>query len=253
MTELHEVILRGVREHDYVVYVFAYNEGDLLRSLMEKFPPVSQREYDVMIGDDGSTDGVVTGDFLEVYGVRGATRLARNMGLSKNIQVALQWLQGQGYKGVVFINGNDRDNPEAIPRFLGALENGFGYVQGSRFVAGGRAVNTPLVRHLAIRFLHAPLFSLLVRQWMTDTTNGFRAFSSAVLFDQRCNFMQEEFKQYEIEQYLGWKAKNMGYRITEVPVTRAYPEGSYTSHIRPGMGWWHMLRPLLELMLGKYA
>jgi len=248
----HEVDLSFEQRHRHVVYIFAFNERPLLTQLLDRFPPPGARNFDLMLGDDGSTDGTAAADLVAKYGIRGVTRLKRNGGLSQNIMVAIRWLSSQNYQGVIFINGNNRDGPDAIPEFIRKLDEGCGYVQGSRFVAGGRQVNTPWIRYLAIRLLHAPLFSLASLKWITDTTNGFRAFSTAFLNDPRVDAFQPAFVKYEIEQYLGWKAIRLGYRATEIGVSRIYPVGQFTSHIRPGWGWVSMFKPLIMLLFRRY-
>jgi dolichol-phosphate mannosyltransferase len=248
----HEIILGSAQRHRYVVYIFAFNERPLLTRLLDQFPPPEQRDFDLMLGDDGSTDGTAAPDMVEKYGIRGVTRLKQNGGLSQNIKVALRWLPTQNYHGVIFMNGNNRDGPDALPNFIRKLDEGYGYVQGSRFVAGGRHVNTPWIRYCAIRLLHAPLFSLASHKWMTDTTNGYRAFSLALLKDSRVDAFQPGFVKYEIEQYLGWKAIRLGYRATEIGVSRVYPVGQFSSHIRPGWGWVSMFKPLIMLLFRRY-
>jgi len=54
----------------------------------------------------------------------------------------------------------------------------YDHIQGSRFIDGGRGINTPLERLIAIRILHAPLISFAARRRHTDSTNGFRAYSA---------------------------------------------------------------------------
>ena len=68
-----------------------------------------------------------------------------------------------------------------IPRFLEKLQAGYALVQGSRFVRGGKAINTPPSRYWAVRLIHAPVISLAARHWFTDTTNAYRAYSRAYL------------------------------------------------------------------------
>ena len=41
----------------------------------------------------------------------------------------------QGYKGIVTIDGNDKDDPEAIPRFIEALEGGIDFCPSIAFPA----------------------------------------------------------------------------------------------------------------------
>lgn len=242
----------SAQHHPYVVYVFTFNEGARLGKFLDRFPPPDQRRYDIMIGDDGSTDGSVPSTLLRRNAVRGATRLKSNQGLSTNIKAALHWFLGQNYRAIICVNGNNRDNPEAIPLFLKALEEGCAYVQGSRFIQGGRAVHTPIVRYAAIRLIHAPLFSLVAGKRMTDTTNGYRAFSATFLRDNDVHPFNAAFSRYELEQYLAAKAIWLKYRACEVPVTRAYAPGRVSTHIRTLADWLNMLKPLFLLALRWY-
>ncbi len=248
----YDFISVGEKEYDYAVYIFAYNERPLIEKLLTRIDAIQTRSFDIMMGDDGSEDESCETEFIARHGVRGVTRLKKNSGLSSNIKAALHWLQSQDYKGLILINVKNRDNPESITLFVERLQEGFGYIQGSRFIKDGKHINTPWIRYFAIRLLHAPLFSMSSGKWMTDTTNGYRAFSMDFLNDPRVFAFQDRFKKYEIEQYLAWKAIRLNYNVTEIPVERAYPIGQYTSHIKPGLGWINMISPLINLMLRRY-
>lgn len=66
----------------------------------------------------------------------------------------------RNYKGVLTIDGNNKDSIEDVPEFIAKLQEGYDLVQGSRFIRGGHAINTPPVRYAAVRLIHAPLVSL---------------------------------------------------------------------------------------------
>ena len=86
---------------------------------------------------------------------------------------------------------------------------------------------------------------------MTESTNGFRAFRTALLRDPRIDWRQEWLDRYELEPYLLLKAIRLGYRHGEVPVTKIYPDHQlgYTK-MRPFVDWWSILRPIVYLGLG---
>jgi dolichol-phosphate mannosyltransferase len=142
----------------------------------------------------------------------------------------------QGYRGIVTVDGNGKDGVEAIPRFVQELEAGLDFVQGSRYVPGGQAINTPLLRTLAIKLLHAPLINLAARYKYTDTTNGFRAFSRNYLLHAGVQPFREVFSTYELLAYLSVRASQLGLRTKEIPVVRRYPSSGKTptkiSHFR---------------------
>ena len=56
---------------------------------------------------------------------------------------------------------------------------------------------------------------------------------------------------YGLEVYLLWKVLKLGYRHQEVPCTKIYPPRriGYTK-MKPIVGWWSILRPILLLGLG---
>ena len=78
-------------------------------------------------------------------------------------------------------------------------------------------------RYLGIRLLHAPLISLAAGHRYTDTTNGFRAYSARFLSDPRVAPFRDVFSAYELHYYPAIRAARLGFRIVELPVTRAYP------------------------------
>jgi len=130
------------------------------------------------------------------------------------------------------------------------VEDGCDFVQGSRFLQGGGYGNMPLYRRFATRF-HPLLFSLAVRKRVTESTNGFRAFRISILRDPRINWRQDWLNKYELEPYLLYKVITLGYKHTEVPVTKIYPPKKlgYTK-MRAVTGWWSILRPIVYLVLG---
>ena len=76
------------------------------------------------------------------------------------------------------------------------MQQGYDLVQGIGFVQGGHAVNTPPVRYAAVRLIHAPVTSLAARQWFTDTTNAYRAYSREYLTHPEVRPLRDGFMGY---------------------------------------------------------
>ena len=55
----------------------------------------------------------------------------------------------------------------------------------------------------------------------TDTTKGFRAFSSKFLVDPRVQPFRDVFDTYNLRYHLAIKAARLGYRVKEIPVRRS--------------------------------
>lgn len=202
--------------------VFVINENGRLHAQLERMAPHAGL-VDIVIADGGSSDGSTDEGQLAPRGVRALLTKTGPGRLSAQMRMALAWGLDQGYEGFVVIDGNNKDDPSAIPAMVQALAEGYDHVQGSRFVPGGRAINTPPARYWGVRLLHAPLISLAARRRYTDTTNGFRAYSRRLLTDPRVQPFREEFVAYELHYYLAIRAARLGLRVTELPVTRAYP------------------------------
>jgi dolichol-phosphate mannosyltransferase len=230
-----------------LVATFAFNEGEKIRRTIDRHP--RERCYDLLVMDDGSTDGALSAAWLDGVIV---LRNEANQGIGAAMKRVFQYALDHEYDLLVIQAGNDKDDPHEIPRLLEPiLKNEADFVQGSRFLSGGGYGNTPFYRVLATRFVHPVLFSLAVGKRLTETTNGFRSFRTAILRDPRINWRQEWLSKYELEPYLLFKTINLGYRHCEVPVTKTYPprQQGYTK-MKPVTGWWSILRPVLYLWWG---
>ncbi len=214
-----------VRATRYVIIIPVINEGERIQRQLREMAALNiHATIDTVVVDGGSTDGSLAPAFLEKVGVRALLTKTGPGKLSAQLRCAYAWALLEGYEGIITIDGNGKDGVDSLPRFAEALDQGFGYVQASRFLGGGHAENTPLSRLLAIRLIHAPALSLAARYWFTDTTQGYRAYSSAYLLDERTQPFRAVFQRYELLAYLTVRASQLGYRVTELPTTRIYPK-----------------------------
>ena len=240
------------RRHDYALTVFVLNEGERIRSQLAKMKSLAN-EVDIIVVDGGSTDGALDESYLEQCGVRALLIKQGPGALSAQMRVGLYWCLREGYLGIVTIDGNDKDDSSAVPRFVAALRDGVDHIQGSRYVPGGRAIRTPLARHFGVTLLHAPALSLAARHRYTDTTNGFRAYSARFLRDPRVQPFRNVFQRYELHYYLAIRAARLGFRVIELPVTRTYPaSGGVPSKIKGWRGNVAILQTLWHAMLGRF-
>jgi dolichol-phosphate mannosyltransferase len=225
---------------------FAYNEGQKIRRTLARHP--ANRSYDLLVHDDGSTDGALDGVDAGIIVLRTET----NQGIGASIKRVFDFSLAQGYDILVIHAGNDKDDPLEIPLLTAPILDGEAdFVQGSRYLNGGGFGNMPAYRVVGTRVIHPLVFSIAARRRVTESTNGFRAFRTSLLRDPRINWRQPWLDRYELEPYLLFKAITLGYRHREVPVTKIYPphELGY-SKMRPIIDWWSILRPVVYLGLG---
>lgn len=241
------------KTHKYCVCVFVINEGERIQKQLKAMKKYSNK-IDIIVADGGSTDGSLEKDFLSGQNVRALLTKKGKGKLSAQMRMAFAWALHEGYEGVIVVDGNGKDDISAIPDFIKKLDAGYDHVQGSRFIPGGKAINTPLSREIGLHLIHAPLISLASRRRHTDTTNGFRAYSAALLADDEVAVFRDVFQTYELHYYLAIESSRRSqYKTAETPVTRAYPKtGKTPTKISPVKGNFHILKVLFNSVLGKY-
>ena len=150
------------------------------------------------------------------------------------------------------IDGNNKDSVENINDFVIKLEEGYDHIQGSRFIPGGEAINTPTSRLLGLKLLHVPMMRIASGFKYTDTTNGFRAYSKKLLLDDNMVVFRDVFTSYELHYYLAIEAVKQGFKCIEIPVTRTYPIGKVPTKISPVAGNLSVIRTLFRVCTGYY-
>ena len=215
------------KSSDYCLLIPVINEGSrILTELGRAQKAGVDRLVDIVICDGGSTDGSMNPDTLELYGVN--TLLVKT-GPGKQgaqLRMGLHFALTFAYKGVLTIDGNNKDSIEDVPEFVAKLKEGYDLVQGSRFIPGGHAINTPKTRY---------------------------AYSREYLTHPDVQPLRDVFMGYELLAYLSIRATQLGLRACEVPVTRAYPaSGKTPTKISGFKGNSNLLQVLFAAATGKY-
>ncbi len=210
----------------YSLIIPIINEGERIKNqLLKAQAHKIDTLCDIIICDGGSTDNCTNENILKTLGVN---TLLVKQGPGKQgaqMRMGFYWALKRGYEGIITIDGNNKDSIEDVIKFIEKLDDGYDFVQGSRFIKGGVAENTPLIRWIAVRFIHAPVISLTAGKWYTDTTNAFRAHSKKYLTHEDVKPFRDVFLTYELLAYLSVRANQLGLKTCEIPVKRAYPKG----------------------------
>lgn len=242
------------KSKDYVLLIPIINEGDRIIKELKRACKYKVTDFvDIVICDGGSTDGCTEESKLRKLGVNSLLVKQDAGKQGAQLRMGIWWALNRGYKGVITIDGNNKDSIEDVSHFIEKLEDGYDFVQGSRFIQGGRAIRTPLIRNISVRLIHAPIISLTAHQRFTDTTNAYRAYSARYLQDNRVQPLRDVFMTYELLAYLSVRATQIGMKACEVPVTRAYPKtGKMPTKISFFKGNSELMKILLKNACGAY-
>jgi polyprenyl-phospho-N-acetylgalactosaminyl synthase len=149
----------------------AFNEATVIKDVIDS---VLSRGYPVVVVDDCSRD-----DTSEVVRTTGAhlCRHPINLGQGAALQTGIDYALKQGASIVVTFDADGQHDPADIEELIAPIRTGSVEVSlGSRFLSQAAAENIPLVRVLLLK--GAVLFTRLTTGLrLTDTHNGFRAFS----------------------------------------------------------------------------
>ncbi|MCL1987583.1 MAG: glycosyltransferase family 2 protein [Firmicutes bacterium] len=238
----------------YCLLIPIINENGRLQPQLQRALAANvQNVVDIIICDGGSTDGCTDFAMLTAFGVN---TLLTKTGAGKQaaqLRMGLWWALQRGYSGFITVDGNNKDSIEDVPNFARKLDDGWDFVQGSRFVKDGVAKNTPKIRYFAMRLIHAPIISLTAKKRFTDSTNGFRAYSKKYITHPQVKPFRDIFVSYELLAYLSVRANQLGLATCEIPVRREYPKGKKPPTKIAGLREnCLLLRILWENLRGKY-
>lgn len=138
------------KKNDYVVLIPIINEADRIHKELQRAMDNHISDYvDIVICDGGSTDGCTEEEILTSMDVN-TLLVKKDIGKQgAQLRMGFFWAIKRGYKGIITIDGNNKDSIEDIPKFIKKLEEGYDFIQGSRFIKGGIAINTPLIRTIS--------------------------------------------------------------------------------------------------------
>ncbi len=241
---MHEIVPSA--EPLVAVIIPALNEAGKIGRVLDKLP--RDGRFEAIVVDDGSTDG--TGDEARAHGATVVLRHDVRGGVGAAIRDG--WEEGlrRGRPYLALLSGDDQHEPsELVGAFERLLSSNADYVQGSRWMAGGRVVGPTGGRSFGTR-LYSVVFSALVFRRISDATNGFRIFRAELLRDPSVDLHQAWLTSYDLEPYVLYKAIRRGYRVVEHPCTVRYHANEGYTKMRGLRDWWRLFRPALLLRSG---
>ena len=181
---------------------------------------------DVVIVNDGSTDGAAAYDLPGTTLIRHERNLGKGAALRTGIREAIR----QKAEVIVTVDADGQHPPEEIPRLVRVIANSRAdLVLGARSRSGAM----PMSRRLT-NWLSATLATRIGRQQVPDAQTGFRAFTRDV-----AERVQPAGDRYEYEANFLLDALRRGCRVSSVEVPTIY---GVPSHFRPWSDTWRMAR-----------
>lgn len=250
----YEIVFWEGRKTKYCCVIPVLNEGKRIGQLIKKIHKEKINDLvDIIIIDGGSKDNSLNEIFLKNNGVKGLIIKKDKGGLSSQLRIGYYFGITKLYKGIITIDGNNKDCPLSIINFIKKLEDGYDFVQGSRFIKGGQHKNTPFIRYLAIRLIHAPILSIFSGFFWTDTTQGYRAYSANLILSRELEIFRNQFTNYELLPYLNFSAPKNNFKCIEVPTKRVYPSNAVPTKIRGFNSHLHLILILIKICAGFYS
>ncbi|HEX2923857.1 MAG TPA: dolichyl-phosphate beta-glucosyltransferase [Chloroflexota bacterium] len=207
----------------------AYNEEGRLPATIEKLRAFLKRPpfpYEVLVVDDGSTDGTAALVEKSIPSLP-ELRLLKEPHRGKGHAVRQGMLAARG-QYIMFCDADFSMPVEETPNFPTAISESCQVAIGSREVKGARRIGEPRYRHLMGR-----VFNLLVRVLtmpdLQDTQCGFKCFSRKAAKDI---FGRQVIDGFGFDVEVLYLARKLGYGITEVPVSWYYSPSSRVDPVR---------------------
>ncbi|WP_119069437.1 DUF2304 family protein [Rubrobacter indicoceani] len=221
------------------VIVPAYNEAGSLRQVLATLPEeVSGHRVDVVVVDDGSSDG--TEEVARGAGYPVAVHIM-NRGQGDALRTGFEIAALERADIVVNFDADGQYRADELDRLMQPIiDDEADYVHGSRFM--GYYEEAGSVRHAGVVFF-SWLISILSGQRITDCTNGFRAIRGSLV-----GKMELREKSFSATELILEGLRN-GMRLKEVPVSmdrRMEGESKKPKRLRYPLG---VLRVMIQTWL----
>lgn len=210
--------LVSVAQNDAIsasVILPAYNEAAALPSVLTSLGRALDDSYEIIVVDDGSTDG--TAAVARDFGCR-VIRHEQNQGKGAAVRTGIRAAQG---RFVVIMDADNTYPAEAIPQMVG-LSSRFDLVRGER---QERGANMPVINRLGNTLFDNTL------KWLSglkgnDHLSGLYGFRRDVM-----DLLEFSSDGFDLEVEIGIRAKANRFRCISIPIS--YNERIGEKKLRP--------------------
>jgi glycosyltransferase involved in cell wall biosynthesis len=190
-----------------------FNEAPFVREVLDE---VLRYCADVLVVDDGSTDG--TSEMLAQRNDVAVVRHPRNRGYGAALRTAFRYAAEHGFDVLVTIDCDGQHEPQRIPQFVTACE-GVDIVSGSRYLQRFPGDTSPPEERRRINQLVTAELNRRLDLHLTDAFCGFKAYHVPSL--QKLDLTENGYAM-PLEVWV--RAATHGLTVRELPVPLIYLE-----------------------------
>ncbi|KAF2859904.1 glycosyltransferase family 2 protein [Piedraia hortae CBS 480.64] len=208
--------------HKYSVLLPTYNERRNLPIIVYLLADTFRKnglDWEIVIVDDASPDGTqdVAKQLMKAYNTDAEHIQLRpragKLGLGTAYVHGLQYVTGDF---VVIMDADFSHHPKFLPRMIELQQKGdYDIVTGTRYAGDGGVSGWDLKRKMVSRGANLVADTVL-RPGVSDLTGSFRLYKKDVLARV---IAKTESKGYSFQMELMVRAKAMGFRVAEVPIS----------------------------------
>ena len=196
-----------------LIAIPVFNERKYVEHVLAR---VRQYHEDILLIDDGSTDG--TGEYLARRSDIHLIRHPENRGYGQSLIDAFAWADARGYEWVITMDCDEQHEPERIPDFIRAIETDqWDLISGSRYLEQRLDNDLPPTDRRAINATITSTLNDLYHLNLSDAFCGFKAHRISAMRKLELNI-----PGYAFPMQLWPQVAHHKLRVTEIPVRLIY-------------------------------
>jgi len=205
------------------VIVPTYNEKENIKIILEEIlkqqSKIPSHDLSIIVSDSHSPDG--TGkivDTISKHNPRVHLLDVKQRGIGLALKYGYDLAVKKFQADVLMqIDADLSHNPNNIPRFIEKIEQGFNFVQASRFIPGGKN-KLEFHRDVFSRGANLLCRTMLGVHKITDFTPSFRAFTTDLYRKTDLSDIPWQKKSYIFQPAFAYALYRAGAKIIEVPI-----------------------------------
>ncbi|MEM2916697.1 MAG: glycosyltransferase family 2 protein [Candidatus Woesearchaeota archaeon] len=226
------------KQIELTVLIPCYNEEESIKQCVMAVPDMPW-STEILVVDGGSKDD--TFKVAKSIKKKGLRVIRYSPARTKGYACAFGLKHARGKVTVI----QDVDmNPADIPQIVRPIFEGWAdFVNGTRFILPMEPGAMSRLNKFGNKWIFSTLVSLVIRQKLTDSLCGYKAFHTSLL---RGKLKEDNWPDFEMLI----RAKRAGARIVEIPIRYVARKGG-TPKMRPFRDGFSMLKMLIKLAVKR--